>query len=69
MVHVRACPLGKRGKPTTEFYKDGKPQIYCFGWVDMRTDEPLKECKACKDFVYGEQIDIDYENWRKLVEE
>ena len=60
MVNVRNCPLGDRGKPTTEFYVDGKPQIYCYGWIDRMTDEPLKECQNCKDFVYGEQMQIDF---------
>lgn len=60
MVHVRKCPLGHRGEPTTEFYKDGKPQIYCRGWVDSMTDEPLDECASCKDFVYGAQIEKDF---------
>ena len=59
MVHVRKCPLGDRGNPTTEFYKDGKPQIYCYGWIDSMTDEPLGECLNCKDFVYGAQIERD----------
>lgn len=37
MVHVKKCPLGKRGRPSTEFWKDGKPQIYCRGWIDKMT--------------------------------
>jgi len=62
MVHIKKCPnsLG-RGNPTTEFYIDGKPQIYCRGWIDKMTDKPLEVCQNCKDFVYGEQIDIDFE--------
>ena len=60
MVHIKKCPLGKKGKPTTEFFKDGKPQIYCYGWIDAMTDEPLKECKNCADWVNGEQCEKDF---------
>ena len=63
MVHTK-CPLGDRGKPTTEFYKDGKPQIYCYGWMDKMTDEPLEECKIFLDYVYGEQIEKDFNAMR-----
>lgn len=59
MVHVKKCPLGKRGKPSTEFYKDGKPQIYCMGYIDLRYDEPLPECKKCADYCWNAQNDID----------
>lgn len=69
MVHVRKCSLGRRGKSTTEFYKGDKPQIYCRGWVDLHNDEPLPECKACADWVHGEQCEKDYEEWKKGVEE
>ena len=64
MVHVKKCPI-KRGRPTTEFYKivDGqkKPQIYCYGWIDRMTDEPLDTCKSCMDWVYGSQCEYDFE--------
>lgn len=60
MVHVRKCPCEYgRGRPTTEFYKNDKPQIYCLGWTDRMTDEPLEVCKNCKDFVHGKQIEYD----------
>ncbi len=65
MVHVRKCPLGKRGRPTTEFHIDGKPQIYCYGWEDKMNDEPLEECLNCADFVRGEQCELDYELYIK----
>lgn len=63
MVHVKKCPLGRgrRSRPTTEFYINGKPQIYCMGWINMMTDDPLENCKNCKDFVHGEQLEIDWE--------
>lgn len=66
MVHVKKCPLKiGRGRPTTEFYKDGKPQIYCFGWIDKRYDEYLDECLRCPDFVWGEQCEKDFIEARK----
>lgn len=61
MVHVKKCPHGKRGRPTTEFHINGKPQIYCMGWIDLMYDEPLEVCKRCKDFVSGEQSEMDFE--------
>lgn len=67
MVHVKKCPLRikdkthERGKPTTEFYIDGKPQIYCYGFIDLYNDEPLEECKKCLDWVNGEQCEKDFE--------
>ncbi len=64
MVHVKKCPHGKRGKPTTEFYKmvngEKKPQIYCMGWIDCMTDEPLEICRNCKDWVSSEQCSYDF---------
>lgn len=63
MVHVRKCPSKwGRGRPTTEFYDaEQKPQIYCEGWIDRATDEPLEICKKCKDWVHGEQCEEDFE--------
>ena len=67
MVHVKKCPNPYgRGKPTTEFYIEGKPQIYCNGWQDGMTDEPLPECKECKDWVDGEQCEIDFKKARGI---
>lgn len=67
MVHVRKCPCPEgRGKASTEFHIDGKPQIYCNGWQDAMTDEPLAECKACQDWVYGEQCEIDFKKARGI---
>lgn len=61
MLHtVCKCEEG-RGKPTTEFYKNGKPQIYCYGFYDMMTDEPLEECHNCPDWVHGGQVEKDFE--------
>lgn len=60
MVHVKKCPYGKRGYPSTEFYIDGKPQVYCYGWEDAMTDEPLDICRNCADWNRGEQCDRDF---------
>ena len=60
MVHVRKCPCEYgRGNPTTEFYRNNKPMIYCMGWEDKSTDEPLQTCKNCKDWYRGAQVEID----------
>lgn len=67
MVHVRKCPCKNgRGKPSTEFHIDGKPQIYCCGWIDLHIDEPLECCMNCKDWASGEQpqLDLDMHNVR-----
>lgn len=66
MVHVKKCPCKNgRGRPTTEFHINGKPQIYCYGWIDRMTDEPLEVCRNCLDYVNGEQCEIDFENYKK----
>ena len=63
MVHVKRCPnpLG-RGKPSTEFYKDENPQIYCYGWVDIETESLMEICKSCADHVNRAQDDLDSYN-------
>ena len=53
----------ERGKASIEFYKDGKPQYYCYGYIDPRTDELLKECKECSEHVYKAQEDL--EKWKR----
>lgn len=60
MVHVKKCPhrFG-RSKPSTEFYKDGKPQIYCYGWINMITDDTDDICQKCADHVDNAQDDLD----------
>lgn len=58
---VRKGIVKTKGKPTIEFYKDGKPQYYCYGYFDSMTDEPLEECVNCQKWVDGEQCEKDYE--------
>lgn len=53
----------RRGDPTIEFYKDGVPQYYCYGYVDGSTDEPLDTCRNCRDNVLYAQEDLD--EWMK----
>lgn len=55
--------LNDKGKATIEWYKDGKPQYYCYGYIDQRNDEPLEECKQCKKFIW--QSDIDFDEYLK----
>ena len=75
---MEKCPLvrkgitRRKGKPSIEFYKDGKPQYYCYGYKDSMTDEPHEACKKCKKWVNGEQCEKDYEEElarRKKVQE
>lgn len=49
----------RRGKPTIEFYKDEKPQYYCYGYIDATTDELIEDCKRCRDFVDRAQEDLE----------
>ena len=63
MSKVR-CILAKskvkrRGQATVEWYKDGVPQYYCYGYIDKMTDEPLSECKECRDYVGKAQDDLE----------
>ena len=70
MIHIKKCPCEYgRGRPTTEFYKNGRPQVYCYGWIDKRNDEPLDCCKSCLDWVHGEQCQVDFEKVKMESEE
>lgn len=51
--------VSRRGQPSIEWYKDGKPQYYCYGYIDKMTDELLPECKECRSHVYEAQTDLD----------
>lgn len=53
------CPLRERGKPSCEWYNGEKAQIYCMGWIDKMTDDPLPECLSCPDHVSHAQDDLD----------
>lgn len=34
-------------------------RIYCYGHIDLMTDDPLPECLACPDHVSHAQDDYD----------
>ncbi len=68
MVHTKCSYEKGRGRPTTEFYLFGRPQIYCMGWIDPMNDEPISVCKKCPDFVAGQQCAIDFLEYRKREE-
>lgn len=53
------CQLGKRGHPTHEWNDGKKDHIYCYGYIDRMTDDPLPECLACPDHVSHAQDDMD----------
>lgn len=53
------CKLEKRGRPTHEWNDGEKDRIYCMGYIDLMTDDPLKECLSCPDHVSKAQEDMD----------
>ena len=57
--------VSRRGEPSIEWYKDGKPQYYCYGYIDKMTDELLVECKECRSHGYKAQGDLNEHNRRK----
>ena len=60
------CAFGERGKSSIEWWKDDKPQIYCYGWISEYTGEIPEECRNCPDHVFNAQKDYDeYLAWIK----
>lgn len=59
----------RRGNPTIAWYKDGVPQYYCRGWIDMETDEPLEVCRNCIDHIWKSSDDYDKWNEERKMEE
>ena len=58
----KAKDVGKvlrRGESSVEWYKDGKQQYYCYGYIDKMTDELLPECKECRSHTSKAQDDLD----------
>lgn len=45
------CKYGTPGRKSTEWYKDGKPMRYCYGWLDVQTDDLVKTCQNCPHHV------------------
>ena len=54
--HLRNAPLhwfcGKAYTTRHEYGPDDN-RVFCYGTVDMMTDEYLVACKKCKAFVYN----------------
>lgn len=50
-----------KGKSSVEFYKNGEPQRYCYGYIDKMTDELFPECEACNINVDKAQGDLEKE--------
>lgn len=48
------CENGYRGKSFVDYYENGEPIKYCYGFTDKANDEPLDCCKNCLDFYRGE---------------
>ena len=58
----------ERGRASIEWYDNNKkPQYYCYGYIDNRTDELIDECKRCRKHVCHAQEDL--ENYRKVNKE
>lgn len=49
----------KRGKASREWCKNGKPQYYCYGYIDKRDDELLDVCRNCRENVIYAQEDLE----------
>ena len=56
---VKNGEVKRRGKPSIEWHKDGKPQYYCYGYIDLYNDELLEVCRNCVDNVCYAQDDLD----------
>ena len=55
MIYPRQfCELSRRGKTFIDYYENGEPIKYCYGYIDKKNDEPLDCCKNCLDFYKGE---------------
>ena len=59
--------IKEKGKPSIEFYIEGKPQYYCYGYIDNMTDEVLKDCKECDKHVDKAQEDLERYNRSKKM--
>lgn len=54
-------PVSRCGFLSIEWYKDGEPQYYCGGMLDVRTDMPLDMCLECEN--YADRAADDHEAW------
>lgn len=53
------CALCHRGRSSREWNDGEKDHIYCLGYIDRMTDDPISECIACPDHVSHAQDDLD----------
>lgn len=59
--------VSHKGKSSIEFYKNGKPQYYCYGWCSGSSEYLLQTCRNCKKYIdYAQQ---DLEKLKELEEE
>ena len=56
--------VSTEGKPSLEWHKGDEPQYYFRGYMDMKTDEPIVECRICDKFVENAQDDLEAWNRR-----
>jgi len=50
----------ERGKASIEWHdEDGTPHYYCYGYIDMSTEELLPVCNECRDNVQFAQEDLE----------
>ncbi len=56
---VTTGQVSRRGRASVEWYKEGKAQYYCYGYIDSMTDTLLPECLECPDHVDKAQTDLD----------
>lgn len=53
---VKNGEVKTKGKSSIEYYKDGKPQYYCYGWNDLSTGTLIETCSKCKkNVIYVEE--------------
>lgn len=43
--------IKERGKSSIEFVFNNIPRYFCYGYIDLRTDELIDECKECPENV------------------
>lgn len=65
---VRKGVVRNKGASSIEFYKNGEPQRYCYGYIDKMTDELFPECEECNVNVNKAQGELEKELDRMLVQ-
>ena len=74
MARVNCMAISKengvveRGQASIEWYdENNKPQYYCRGYLDASTEEPLKTCQKCRDFLGSSFIEEDFKKFQKRL--